>query len=59
MPVVPFSAAAGGSKPKQRGPITIPVAEEPWLLMAAAQMDAQGRLIAKEEEPNDGPTRRG
>lgn len=48
MPVVPFSAAAGGSKPKER---KLSAADEPWVLMAAAQMDAQGRLI----EPFTGP----
>lgn len=48
MPIVPFSAAAGGSKPKQRQPLS--AAEEPWALMAAAQMDAEGRLI-KDETP--------
>lgn len=47
MPVVPFSAAAGGSKPKQ------PDVDDPWLLMAAAQMDAQGRLLAKDEETEE------
>jgi hypothetical protein len=46
MPVVPFSTTAGGSKSKQPS-----AAEEPWLLMAAAQMDAQGRLI----KPFTGP----
>ncbi len=41
MPVVPFSPVAP-SAPKPVDP-----AQEPWLLMAAAQMDAQGRLIEK------------
>lgn len=42
MPVVPFSAATGGPRSKQR---EVPAADEPWLLMAAAQMDVQGRLV--------------
>jgi hypothetical protein len=57
MPIVPFSPQGRG--PAQAKPIEVPSAEEPWLLMAAAQMDAQGRLVANEEEPIDGPTPRG
>lgn len=45
MPIVPF-AAAGGSKPKQR----LEAPDDPWLLMAAAQMDAEGRLMEREDE---------
>jgi hypothetical protein len=59
MPVVPFSAAAGGrsSAEGRAKPIAIPAADEPWLLMAAATMDAQGRLIEPTppaEVPSDG-----
>jgi hypothetical protein len=43
MPVVPFSSA-----PKQQVQRKLSAAEEPWLLMAAAQMDAQGRLVEDE-----------
>jgi hypothetical protein len=50
MPIVPFTAAAGGSKPKQQVPRQPSAAEEPWLLMAAAQMDAQGRLVEVDEK---------
>jgi hypothetical protein len=46
MPIVPFTAAAGGSKPKQRQPLS--AEQEPWALMAAAQMDAEGRLVEDE-----------
>lgn len=57
MPVVPFSAAAGGSKPKHR---EVSADEEPWVLMAAAQMDQQKRLIEPEpQEPSDGSTNGG
>jgi hypothetical protein len=40
MPVVPFSTA-----PKQQAPKQLSADEEPWALMAAAQMDAEGRLF--------------
>lgn len=47
MPVVPYvrkeDARGQGFSPRK-----VTSAEEPWLLMAAAQMDQQGRLI----EPN-------
>lgn len=42
MPVVPFS-------PKQsQAPKQVSAVKEPWLLMAAATMDAQGRLMAED-----------
>ncbi len=41
MPVVPFTTSA----PKV--PAT-PKVDDPWLLMAAATMDAQGRLLEPE-----------
>lgn len=55
MPVVPFSP----QPPKGRSlPTDVPAAQEPWVLMAAAQMDAQGRLVEvdapEEETPTDG-----
>lgn len=49
MPVVPFSAAPARVK-AERKPIEVPAEDEPWLLMAAATMDAQGRLLATEPE---------
>jgi len=50
MPVVPITrqptpGRASGSAPKQ------PLPDEPWVLMAAAQMHAEGRLI-KPEKPS-------
>lgn len=47
MPVVPYvrksdSRGQGFSPAK---PIEVPAADEPWMLMAAAQMDQQGRLV--------------
>jgi hypothetical protein len=42
MPVVPFSKPSGAP--------ALPKVEAPWLLMAAAQMDAQGRLIERGAE---------
>ena len=46
MPVVPFSQQ---SKPLQQpARIDIPEADAPWILMAAAQMDAQGRLVTED-----------
>lgn len=54
MPVVPFS-------PKQpQAPREVSADEEPWVLMAAAQMDQQKRLIEPEpQEPSDGSTNGG
>lgn len=57
MPVVPFSPQL----PKPEKPVEFTSAQEPWMLMAAAQMDAQGRLIdsgalkvgASEVDPNE------
>lgn len=48
MPVVPYvrksDAANQGFSPRR--PLT--AAEEPWALMAAAEMDKQGRLVEPE-----------
>lgn len=53
MPVVPFS-------PKQReAPREVSAADEPWVLMAAAQMDQQKRLVEPSTEPSDGSTNGG
>lgn len=41
MPVVPFTPTP---KPEPR-PREFTPAQEPWVLMAAAQMDSQGRLV--------------
>ena len=49
MPVVPFSAAPGRVKAEAR-PIDVPSDAEPWVLMAAAAMDAQGRLTSTQPE---------
>ena len=43
MPVVPFTSA-----PTQRQTPRRPPADEPWVLMAAAQMHSEGRLVAKD-----------
>jgi hypothetical protein len=44
MPVVPFSTKQpSASKPRQPS-----AAEEPWALMAAAVMDAEGRLVEED-----------
>lgn len=55
MPVVPYvrkqdSRSQGFSPAK---PIDIPAADEPWVLMAAAQMDAQGRLVEVEDRRDE------
>lgn len=44
MPVVPFTPTP---KPEVR-PREFTPAQEPWVLMAAAQMDADGHLIAED-----------
>jgi hypothetical protein len=49
VPVVPFSAAPARASARAK-PIEVPAADEPWLLMAAATMDAQGRLISTSPE---------
>ena len=46
MPVVPFTPTPPPAEPQRP---YIP-AQDPWLLMAAAQMDADGRLVAKDTE---------
>lgn len=44
MPVVPFTPVAAGGR--QQNPLPTP--DDPWVLMAAAQMDAEGRLVKAE-----------
>ena len=44
MPVVPF-APSTTSAPRPTPP------DEPWALMAAAQMHSEGRLVQSEPEP--------
>lgn len=57
MPVVPFAPQppTGRALPK---PIEFSAAEEPWVLMAAAQMHSEGRLVkdaaAEESTPANG-----
>lgn len=47
MPVVPIN------RPVRQAP-SLPKPDDPWLLMAAAQMDAQGRLMEPEAtEPDE------
>jgi hypothetical protein len=43
MPVVPFSPKQAAAAPRK-----LSAAEEPWALMAAAQMDAEGRLVEED-----------
>lgn len=43
MPIVPFNPQ--GPKASASQPV-----DDPWLLMAAAQMDAEGRLIESESK---------
>lgn len=45
MPVVPITNARG---PKPTAAPSRPPPDEPWALMAAAQMHAEGRLIAEQ-----------
>lgn len=47
MPVVPFSPVP----PQQPKSVDFTPAQEPWVLMAAAQMDADGRLLDPESDP--------
>ena len=52
MPVVPYvrkrdSRGQGFSPAKPRD---VPAADEPWVLMAAAAMDAQGRLMHESKD---------
>ena len=42
MPVVPFTPQAPRERQRQ---VDVPAEDEPWVLMAAAAMDAQGRLV--------------
>ncbi len=49
MPVVPIRKAdSRGQGFSPAKPIEVPAADEPWMLMAAAQMDQQGRLVEPE-----------
>lgn len=50
MPIVPFSPQA--RSPRSPLPGRQPP-DEPWALMAVAQMHAEGRLIKPESEPVD------
>jgi hypothetical protein len=50
MPVVPFSPQAKGAA----APKPLSASEEPWVLMAAAQMDAQGRLMHQKVGASEG-----
>ncbi len=43
MPVVPF--APQPPKGRATGPIEVPAQDEPWVLMAAAQMHDEKRLV--------------
>lgn len=47
MPVVPYvrkeDSRGRGFAPSK--PLELPAADEPWALMAAAEMDKQGRLV--------------
>ena len=54
MPVVPFSApSAAGGPTGQPKPIELPSDAEPWVLMAAAQMDAEGRLVESKDTTDE------
>jgi len=44
MPVVPFAPQPRNARALSK-PIELSAAEEPWVLMAAAQMHSEGRLI--------------
>lgn len=51
MPVVPIRKAdSAGQGFSPRKPPEISAADEPWMLMAAAQMDKDGRLVEPEAE---------
>lgn len=49
MPVVPITQADRAKRP------TRPAPDEPWALMAAAQMYAEGRLVKKDEPADERP----
>lgn len=46
MPVVPLSPRS--AQPRRK---PLDAAQEPWVLMAAAAMDAQGKLVGNESGP--------
>lgn len=53
MPIVPFTNRPGAARP------ALPDPGDPWVLMAAATMDNEGRLVEPQEpsepkEPGDG-----
>lgn len=50
MPVVPFTSAPG-----VRGAPSRPPADEPFVLMAAATMHSEGRLVEPQANPKDTP----
>ena len=47
MPIVPFTNRPGAQRP------ALPAPDDPWVLMAAATMDQEGRLIT--QEPKEPP----
>lgn len=47
MPVVPISR---GQPTPGRASGPTPAPDEPWVLMAAAQMHAEGRLVKKDDD---------
>ncbi len=55
MPVVPFSPQPPKGRAMQ-GPVQLSEAQEPWALMAAAQMDSEGRLMHPEVEDRTNQT---
>lgn len=44
MPVVPFTPQPPKGR-AQQAPIEVGAAQEPWVLMAASQIDSEGRLV--------------
>ncbi len=54
MPVVPFTPQP--TKGRAPGPIEIPSQDEPWVLMAAAQMHDEKRLLAETKSDKETPT---
>jgi hypothetical protein len=52
MPVVPYvrkeDSRGQGFSPKEPPPKKVTAAEEPWILMSAAVMDAEGRLTEED-----------
>jgi hypothetical protein len=49
MPIVPFAPQPPkGRAPRE--PIEVGAADEPWVLMAAAQMDSEKRLLVDDKQ---------